>query len=375
VPPLSPIFIIANNHLPNTYTTKFMPNNRILFILKRKEDYNGIVDSHIGLSTGLYNSANFMNEMLQKANITSDISVVTDNNDIDREVTKFKPTHVIIEALWVVPSKFSVLCKLHPNVKWIVRLHSETPFLANEGIAFDWVADYARFKNITIAANAPRALEEVRLYVKTALGISNEEVKDKIIYLPNFYPQEYKSKQLDKSKEFVDIACFGAVRPLKNHMVQAIAAVKFADKIGKKLRFHINSGRIEMKGDAIVHNLKGFFTQLYPAGHRLINHIWQPREEFLKTCATMDIGMQCSFSETFNIVGADLISQGVPLIASTEIPWASTLFCANPVESEDMYKILLRTYNIYKVNVFLNRTFLTSYTNKTRKIWIEYFKN
>ena len=342
--------------------------------MKRKEDYNGIVDSHIGLSTGLYNSANFMNEMLQNSDISSDISVVRDNNDIDREVTKFKPTHVIIEALWVVPSKFSVLCKLHPNIKWIIRLHSETPFLANEGIAFDWVADYARFKNITVAANAPRALQEVRLYVKIALGISDTQVQEKVVYLPNFYPQNYEKKTLDKTKDVIDISCFGAVRPLKNHMLQAIAAVKFADKIGKKLHFHINSGRIEMKGDAIVHNLKGFFTQLYPSGHRLINHAWQPREEFLKTCAKMDIGMQCSFSETFNIVGAVLISQGVPLVGSTEIPWISSHFCADPVDSEDMCKILLRTYNIYKVNVFLNQRLLTSYTNKTKKIWTKYFK-
>ena len=127
---------------------------RILFILKRREDYNAEKHSHIGLSTGLYNSANFMNEMLQKAGVESKLVVVIDNNCIDREVNLYNPTHVIIEALWVVPTKFSVLCKLHPNVKWIIRLHSEVPFLANEGIAFDWIADYARFKNVFIAANS-----------------------------------------------------------------------------------------------------------------------------------------------------------------------------------------------------------------------------
>jgi len=351
-----------------------MPKNRILFILKRKEDYNAVVDSHVGLSTGLYNSASFMYEMLQKAKFASKLVVVADNNDIDREVTKFKPTHVIIEALWVVPTKFSVLCQLHPNVKWIVRLHSETPFLANEGIAFDWIAEYARFKNVKVAANAPRALNEVRLYVKRALDISDKQVNDKIIYLPNFYPQNYKKKILDKTKDTINIGCFGAVRPLKNHMLQAIAAVKFGDKIGKKINFHVNSARIEMKGEPILHNLKAFFTQLYPTGHRLINHQWQPREDFLKTCADMDLGMQCSFSETFNIVGADLISQGVPLVGSKEIPWMDHAFCANPVEVDKIYKALLRSYNIYKLNLFFNQWFLKSYTNKTRRIWVKYFK-
>jgi hypothetical protein len=39
----------------------------------------------------------------------SNIVVVLDNNEIDKYVTKYKPTHVIIEALWVVPTKFHIL--------------------------------------------------------------------------------------------------------------------------------------------------------------------------------------------------------------------------------------------------------------------------
>jgi len=88
----------------------------------------------------------------------------------------------------------------------------------------------------------------------------------------------------------------------------------------------------------------------------------------------MDLGMQCSFSETFNIVGADLISQGVPLIGSTEIPWIDSTWCANPVEVDEIYDALLKSYNIYKLNVFFNRWYLKMYTSKTRRIWKRYFK-
>ena len=102
---------------------------RVLFILKRRQDYNAIVHSHVGLSTGLYNSAKFMDDMLQANGVERKLVVVADNNCIDREVTQYKPTHVIIEALWVVPQKFTVLQKLHPNVKWIIRVHSEIPFI------------------------------------------------------------------------------------------------------------------------------------------------------------------------------------------------------------------------------------------------------
>lgn len=336
--------------------------SKVLFILKRREDYSAKIHSHIGLSTGLYNSAKFMNDMLNDAGIQSVLEVAIDNNCIDRLVNLHKPTHVIIEALWVVPTKFSVLQKLHPSVKWIIRLHSEMPFMAGEGMAMDWLGDYATYKNVIIACNAPRMFREVQLYLGTK----------RVIYLPNFYPQEYHSpKKINKEKDYIDVSCFGAIRPLKNHLLQAFAAIEFAERIGKKLRFHVNAGRIEMNGNSCLNNLKGLFQQIHARGHTLINHQWTPREEFLNLCGQMDIGMQCNFSETFNIVGADLTSMGVPLIGTEEIPWSRSN--ADCTDSSDICSALLRAYKYPRINVFFNQIHLKHYTNKTRKIWIKYF--
>jgi len=349
--------------------------SKVLFILKRREDFNATVHNHVGLSTGLYNSASFVNQMLLDSGIESALEVATDNNCIDRLVTKHKPTHVIIEALWVVPTKFYILQKLHPKVTWIVRLHSEMPFMAGEGMAMDWLGDYSGFKNIVIGVNAPRMLRETRLYLQHRNQWSNEETERRVIYLPNYYPQDYKSpRKIDKKKDTVDISCFGAIRPLKNHLLQAFGAMEFAEKIGKKLRFHVNAGRIEMQGGPAQANLKGFFEQIYDHGHEMINHQWTPREQFLELCAQMDIGMQVSFSETFNIVGADLISQGVPLVGTAgEIPWAVTPFCADPTNSADIADKLQKTYNSSWINVKTNQWSLTSYTNKTNRVWHKYF--
>jgi len=388
--------------------------SKVLFILKRREDYNAVIHSSIGLSTGLYNSASFMNEMLNEMGIESKLSVVIDNNCIDREVTKYKPTHVIIEALWVVPEKFAVLQKLHPKVKWIVRLHSEMPFMAGEGVAMDWVGDYSSFKNVILGINAPRMLREISMYIKHRNQYTDDQVKEKVIYLPNYYPQQYKTKHFNRDKEHIDIACFGAIRPLKNHLVQAFAAIDFANQLGKKLRFHVNAGRIEMNGSPVINNLKGLFEQIHERGHQMINHQWRPREEFLELCATMDIGMQCNFSETFNmiherghqminhqwrpreeflelcatmdigmqcnfsetfnIVGADLVSQGVPLISNAkEIPWSIPEFCADPTDSKNIVDKLFFSYNFPKLNVKCHQNSLTQYTSETFKIWYKYF--
>ena len=350
-----------------------MADVRVQFILKRREDYSSELHGHHKtLSTGLYNSVSFLDEMLNDCNVTSEICVVEDNNSIDRAVTRFKPTHCIIEALWVVPSKFAVLTKLHPKIKWIVRLHSEMPFIANEGIAMDWLADYVRYPQLMIGVNAPRMLEETRTYLRSVHRWDAKTAESRVIYMPNFYPQTYTKRRPLRQKGIINVGCFGAVRPLKNHLLQAVAAVKYADSKKLQLRFHINGNRLEMKGEPVLNNLKGMFQQLEDRGHALLLHDWRSRPEFLDLCAEMDVGMQVSFSETFNIVGADIISVGVPRVPSMEIPWANELFAADPVDSVDIANKIARTMKWGWLNTMLHKKQLTAYTNTTRKVWLDW---
>ena len=347
---------------------------KVLIVLKRRHDYNPIAHSPRGLSTGLYNSASFIEEMLKNNGISAKLEVAIDNNCIDRMVNQYKPTHVILEALWVVPSKFAVLTKLHPQVKWIVRLHSEMPFMAGEGMALDWIADYLRFPNVDIGVNAPRMLTEVKTYVSTVHSWSQATADSRVHYLPNYYPTDYTTKQYNRNKYWIDIGCFGAVRPLKNHLLQAVAALDFAKATNKQLRFHINGGRIEMKGDPVMHNLRGLFQQLADAGHQMIIHEWVPREGFLELCSQMDLGLQVTFSETFNIVAADLISQGVPVVTSAEIPWASRLFNARAEDSSQISNKLLLSHLVPQLNVKRNQYKLKQYCLNTVAVWDKFFK-
>lgn len=350
-----------------------MPKPVILFILKRREDFNPETHNSKGLSTGLFNSATFMVDMLNTNGVDARLEIAIDNNCIDRFVTKHRPTHVIIEALWVVPSKFPILTKLHPKVNWIIRVHSEMPFLAGEGMAMNWLGDYSQDPHISIAINAPRMLDQIRMFLQLKNGWTDEKANEKVFYLPNFYPQEYKTKEYQLNKEYIDIGCFGAVRPLKNHMLQAFAAIKFAETIGKKLHFHINVGRVEMKGEPVMNNLRALFEHLYERGHKLIANDWTPREGFLELCGKMDIGLQVSFSETFNIVGADVISQGVPLVGSIEIPWIDDAYAARAQYDDEIYRVLLLTHNSPQQNVLVNQQKLTEYTNQTCVVWLKYF--
>jgi len=349
--------------------------SRVLFILKRRPDYNDHESySQNGVSTGLFNSASFVSDMLIKNGIESKVVVVVDNNCIDREVAQYKPTHVIIEALWVVPEKFAVLRKLHPTVKWIIRFHSETPFIANEGIAMSWLFKYVEQENVHVSANAPRFLRELQSLLRVK-GYCDQVIAEKVVYLPNYYPLTHPKFCIttNKHKDTIDIGCFGAIRPLKNQLAQAIASLKFADAKGKKLNFHINTGRVEMKGSPVLHNLIGLFDSVADQGHTLVMHQWMTHEAFIELVKTMDIGLQVSFSETFNIVAADLISNGVPVVSSKEIPWV-LIGTADPTDAFDICREIRHTWNHPRLNVFANSMGLLYYVEQSQFIWVNYFR-
>lgn len=358
-----------------------LEKKRVLFILKQRDLKSGVDEysevpysseySDQGLTTGLLNSALHVSHMLDECRgISSKVVIVPDNNAIDREVSLYKPDYVIIEALWVVPSKFDVLTRFHPKVEWIVRLHSEIPFIANESVAFEWIGQYIQYKNVSVAVNSYRFEAELEFYFRNILNVKN--AKKKIIYLPNYYPDEFRDFVIDKTKDTVDVSCFGAIRPLKNHLIQAFAAIMFAKKIGKKLNFHINVARVEQNGGAILRNLESLFDSFSDKGFNLIKHNWYERNIFLEVCGKMDIGMQVSLSETFNLVTADLISQGIPVVTSSEIKWVDKSSQADPTDSRDIAKTLEAVYRNPKKNANLNKSYLRSFSERSKEIWIYY---
>jgi hypothetical protein len=345
--------------------------SRILFVLKRREDYDPVKHSEISKQCGLFNSIDYVHNMLLSQGYDSQLSICIDNNCINGYVYKFKPTHVIIEALWVVPDKIRLLQSMYPNIKWIVRLHSAIPFLSIESSqSMKWIADYCKIKNTFVAANDPRLMTELSIYVSNL----DLDYKDRIIYLPNYYPQNSikKFKSSVSEKDTIDISCFGAIRPFKNNMTQALASIEFCRRKNKKLRFHINSERNELNGSTVYQNLIQLFSNL-DNNYSLVCHPWASRDEFLEICSTIDIGMQVSFTETFNIVGADIITNGVPLIGSTEIPWLNGRYTASPQDVEDIIDKLILTYDDLEKNVVDNQKSLALYLEKTINIWKENF--
>ena len=349
---------------------------RIQFILKAREvpftdeaPADGVKKKF--LSSGLLNSASFVKNMLADMGHTVQLDHAIDNNCIDRLVTMFKPDIAIIEAYWVVPEKFEILTKLHPKIKWVIRNHSAIPFLANEGIAMDWSLRYMDYKNVYLCSNDVRTdLEMKDLISVYKPEWSRAQVEERVTLLSNFYPETFTPRPRKEPSEYVDLACFGALRPLKNHLIQAVAAIQFAEKHGKKLRFHINGTRIEMKGEPIFHNLQRMFNLL---PHELVQHPWKDHPQFCDTLREMDCAMQVSYTETFNIVTADAVVNDVPVITSSDIVWVDPAFYADPNSSPSIVAALERAIHLAgPTDHFRNRHGMHVFNEKSKSLWSDF---
>lgn len=344
---------------------------RLLFIVKYRENYDGSCgyDGTPHSFGGLYYSALFVVQMLNAIGIWAKLVQVCDNNGIDAAVAAWKPTLVIIEALWVVPSKFAVLQSLHPTVQWIVRCHSEIPFLAMEGIAMAWLAEYVTFKNVSIAGNSLYATRDFSTLIsRSNPKWSESHVEAKVNYLPNWY--DATPIGLCKARNTVlDVGCFGAVRPLKNQLIQALAAVEYAAQIGKPLRLHVNT-RTEQNGDPV---LKNIVALLADTGNELVEHPWEVRADFLKTMSTLDVGMQVSFSETFDITAADTVVLGVPLVTSNEVIWSAPLCQAIPTNTASIVSKLQLVTGCRRHEIAgRNLDGLRGFASQSKHIWKQF---
>lgn len=340
----------------------------VLFLVKKSSEYGNYT---LNSKSGLRNSAKFVKDAINKfPGIKAELEFCIDGNDIDNKLSKFKPNLCIIEALWVTPTKISELVHLHPTVEFIIRVHSKTPFLAMEGMAIGWIRAYNQISNTFVSFNNKQTSEDFN-----SIGIVN-------YYLPNIYNEvssckrsifKYLVRKINPNqlnKRIYRFGCFGAIRPFKNHLNQAMAAIKFAESKGAKARFYVNAGRLE-GGENVLKNLRALFKN---TPHKLIELGWYTHEEFIELINRMDLCLQVSYTESFNIVSADVVSQGVPLVVSEEIDWIKS----NNVDPNDVQQIANKIDYVLRFKEHLvesNMRDLHAYNKHANSIWHKYLLN
>lgn len=269
--------------------------------------------------------------------------------DLESFLVNNKPKKVILQALCASYDELKALTSKHEGIKFYIHIHSNIPFLSVEGIAIERIEE-ARRLGIGLVFNDERA----------AYAFNGT-------YLPNVYERSYKQiKPKRDGKPHIDIICAGSLRPMKNQLIQAIASIKYAEQKGKKLRFHMNLDRSEGGGE-VGHNLRRLFQG---SRHELVTAPWMSHEEFIRSLESMDMGLQVSLSESFNITAADYTAAGIPMVVSQEVRWASQNIMA---ETGCVYSIVskMEVAHLYTLD---NRAGLTAFSLEAERLWNEFVK-
>lgn len=316
---------------------------------------------HIGMGVTSINNRKF----LYLNNIEANVISVIDGYDL-RNLLNQKEyrdvTHVVISAPFFDTGFLKQLCYSFPTIKFTITFHSNSGFLGLDKWAMGMLGELIEVEkilpNFKISVNSEK-------FAKTV----NEIFKMKILVLPNLYPfnlqNQYKPRK--SMLNVFKIGCFSAIRSLKNIPTAAFAAAIYSQQKNIPVEFHIVVGRNEdPQADKIIQGIENLFKHI--PNIKLIKNEWRESEDFHDLVKDMNILFMPSFTESFNNVTADAISNGVPVIVSSAIDWLPTKFVAN---SDDAYDIVKVADNILRDSCAVadGMIALEEHNNKSLKIW------
>jgi hypothetical protein len=117
-------------------------------------------------------------------------------------------------------------------------------------------------------------------------------------------------------------------------MSAAAAALEIAARIRADLELWVSSGRTEGGGMGVLDAVRAMLAGL--PNVKLMEGGWQSWSKFRTTVAHMHLLMQPSYTESFNMVTADGVAEGVPSVVSDAIDWAPDHWKAS---SDDVWDI------------------------------------
>lgn len=283
---------------------------------------------HIGLGVGALHTV----KVLRRAGIDVSAFGVWTVDDVRKRLAAMpETTHCVLEAPWIPAIAMQALLAEFPAVQFVVRCHSQIGFLQVEAGAIRILRDLLVLQesalNLAVVANSVRLCHFLeRAYAGACL------------HLPNLYDLErvHRKRDVAHDHRLLRIGSFGALRLLKNHTTAAAAALLVARQRGCDLELWVSVNR-EEHGKGVIQALRAMFDGLCWA--RLVEHPWEDWAAFRRTVAHMDLCMQLSMTETFNITTADAVAEGVPCVVSPAIEWAPDYWQVDTDRVEDAARV------------------------------------
>jgi hypothetical protein len=338
-----------------------MHKNDIRVALVFKDFAYWVRKSCVGLHVAGYANAAVLNHH----GIHTTVFPVRHNIDIVHKIDKYnethhKPlTHVIISAPWLTRYELKCLLEEYPNIQFLIICHSNVGFLQSDLSAMELLRCYHEleglFPNLRIGGNSWKFVK----WLRKAYDWND------IVYLPNLYPLGHPHDKQWNGVSTLKIGAFGAVRPEKNFMTAAAAALVLHRILDVPIEFHMLKG---LEQNSISKAIKDMLSDLPDV--TLVEHSWIYWDDFIELVSSMDLLIQVSYTESFNMITADGIHVGVPSVVSRAISWAPNSWKANSddaVEVAEVGKRLLFSSALRKEGkVALKRH------NEGIRFWFEY---
>lgn len=322
--------------------------------------------SCVGLNIAGYTTA----AVLKEKGIDVTVFPVRNNVDVVESIDKYqqennhKLTHVIISAPWLSAYDMEALLQHFCYIKFLILSHSNVGFLQADPWGVELFRRYIElgktYDNIEVGGNSERFAKWL-----------GQAYYTKAVLLPNLYPiaKEVSVKPAWDGRSALKIGIFGAPRAQKNFMTAAAAAILIQRRLGVKVELHMNADTEDQHN--VVSLAIGQMTQDLD-GIELVKHNWAYWNDFIKIIASMDLLLQPSYTESFNMITADGISVGVPSVVSSAIFWAPSAWKA---ETDDCTDIAEKGIKLLKNNKLKRKGLeaLLNHNSRSLKHWLKYF--
>lgn len=244
-------------------------------------------------------------------------------------------THVIASApSFMQPFHYVELAHKYPDTEFTQQNHTGTAYLS---------IDKFGIKNIREVLDLERDLHNVRVSWNNPRGrewcFNTYHGGD--LLLPNLYDTTtfVPISPARKCPDPIKIGSFGASRPWKNFLSAAEAAVELSERLGIGLEYYVNGGRDEkhLGGGQMIEAREQLFEG--SLNKKIIKVPWANWPTFRRFVRTMDLLMNPSFDETFLVVAADGIAEGVPSVVTGAVEWTPNNWHADPWDPTSIMRV------------------------------------
>lgn len=297
--------------------------------------------SHIGLGVAALNTS----RTLRALGYWAEVVPATSAAGLEEALVRYQAaahrdgiqpvSHVVISAPWIATADLAGLLMRHPDVHFTVVSHSNVGFLMADPSGIRLLREGTELAvghhNFAVGGNCSKFVQAWGVMYGVHLR-----------WLPNLYDVS-TLKPIGQRPPWTGgplrMGVFGATRPLKNQVTAVAACVELSARLRADVEVWTSSGRNEGGGtvDGAIQQLVAGLdhVRLRPTG-------WRPWPAFRQVVGRMHILLNPSYTESFNMVCADGVAEGVASVASEAIDWVPHSWRANVDDVEDVARVARR---------------------------------